>query len=478
MKTVILWFRRDLRLTDNPALVAALEAAESVLPVYIHEPDDSDWALGAASRWWLHHSLKSLDTALARQGSRLIIRTGDPATVLTELIDRTDANGVYWNRLYEPAAIQRDTEIKQRLRAMGITVNSYNSTLLNEPWAIQTATGSCYKVYTPYSKAVLKLGLSDPILPAPSAMPKVDGKIQGQTPEELNLLPRISWDSGFYRSWSVGEDAAMERLQTFLAAPIVGYDSQRDRPDHMGTSRLSPHLSFGEISPRQIIAAVQQHRMNHSSAVSEKGTQVFIQEVLWREFAYHLLYHYPQTVEQAMAAKFARFEWASDYTENLKAWQSGTTGIPLVDAGLRELWATGWMHNRVRMVVASFLTKNLLIPWQEGARWFWDTLVDADLASNTLGWQWVAGCGADAAPYFRIFNPVLQAERFDPEGTYTRRWIPELATLPNTCLHQPWTASSSILAASRVRLGTDYPLPLVDLKISRERALLAYKAIK
>ena len=475
MKTAVVWFRRDLRLTDNPALAAAVAAAERIVPVYIHGPvSGGNWPMGSASRWWLHHSLEALDGSLRRLGSRLVTRRGAEFQSLVRLMIETGAGSVYWNRLYEPTAIARDTEIERVLRGEGLTVETFNSALLNEPWEIQREGGQPYRKFMPFWKAVRQRGLDRaPELP-PKALPPVAETVAGVPLEELGLLPRIPWDAGFHEIWRAGEQAARQRLDEFVASALVRYPAQRDRPDLPATSRLSPHLHFGEIGPRQVVQAMR----DDSAWIWKDGAEAYNRELGWREFAYHLLYHFPETTDEPLEPRFAGFPWAEGYQAHLAAWQQGRTGLPLVDAGMRELWHTGWMHNRVRMVVASFLTKNLLIPWQEGARWFWDTLVDADLANNTLGWQWTAGCGADAAPYFRIFNPVLQGQRFDPEGIYVRRWVPELAGLPAAYIHKPWRAPSSVLEKAGVRLDNTYPRPIVDLKGSRERALAAFERIK
>lgn len=467
MTTTIVWFRRDLRLADNPALTAALESGGTLIPVYLHDPEDET---GSAARAWLQHSLKSLAMGLERLGSRLLLRMGKPADLLEALIMQTGATAVHWNRQYEPASIRRDTVIKSRLRSLGIEVQSHHASLLHEPWHLQTATGSPYRVYTPFSKAALKAGVRPGVLPSPAVLPPVPADPDGVSLEALNLQPRLNWDQRFYLGGFPGEETAHTRLQAFVNAHLDQYDEARNFPDRTSTSALSPHLAFGEISPGQIMAALPENTPG-------KGQTVFVKELLWREFAYHLLYHYPETVDRPLDRRFEAFAWAEDHDDALKAWQRGMTGIPLVDAGMRELWATGWMHNRVRMVVASFLSKNLLIPWQRGAAWFMDTLTDADLANNTLGWQWVAGCGADAAPYFRVFNPVLQAQRFDPEGRYIRQWIPELARLPDTWLPQPWNAPAEQLSQAGIHLGQDYPLPLVDLHASRQRALETFQAV-
>jgi deoxyribodipyrimidine photo-lyase len=471
--TAVVWLRRDLRLADNPALLAASQNADSVVPLYVHNPiDDQPWAMGSASRWWLHHSLQALDESLAHNGSRLIIRQGDELEILTGLINELGATHVFWNRLYEPAEIARDSRIKQALRDDGIRVETFNSALLNEPWQIQRPSGEPYRVFTPYWKAVQAAGINQPPLPPPDRLPPPLSWPASSQLENLELLPKIPWDTGFYPHWQPGEQGACASLERFITNGLRGYKLQRDIPGHPGTSRLSPHLRFGEISPQQVIHAI----VGQALPGGDTGSECYIREIAWREFAHHLLFHFPDTANRPLDTRFERLAWRlpGDYAADLRAWQQGMTGYPIVDAGMRELWATGWMHNRVRMIVASLLTKNLMIPWQEGARWFWNTLVDADLANNTLGWQWTAGCGADAAPFFRIFNPVLQGEKFDPKGEYVRRWIPELARLPDSLLHKPWLAASS--GASHPTAA--YPPPIVDLPLSRQRALDRFADIK
>ena len=479
-ETALVWFRQDLRLTDNPALCAALENHDYVIPVYVQGDDDtSACSHGAASRWWLHHSLKSLDGSLRELGSRLIIRcNGDNADLLAHLLEETGSTHVYWNRLYEPHHIERDKVLKRCVTDQGIEVNSFNSALLFEPWEITKNDGDPFRVFTPFWKACVKKGLPADHHHSPDKMPAVSKRIKSEKLAALNLLPKIRWDAGLAAQWRPGEAGAHDCLDEFLANGMLNYREDRDRPALTGTSRLSPHLHFGEISPRQIAGITSQAAATSDKHGMVTGSEAFLREVGWREFAYHLLFHFPDTVEEPMNPRFAKFPWARNYQTRLSAWQQGRTGVPIVDAGMRELWHTGWMHNRVRMIVASLLTKNMLIPWQEGARWFWDTLVDADLANNTLGWQWVAGCGADAAPYFRIFNPVTQAEKFDPDGSYIRKWVPEIAALPNRYLAQPWTAPAGVLEECNIMLGKDYPEPVVDLKATRERALERYQALK
>jgi len=479
MQTTILWFRRDLRLGDNPALHASLES-ERLFPVYIHAPDEAgSWAPGEASRWWLHYSLAALDRDLRALGSRLLVRVGESSgAVLDRLIDETGADRVIWNRCYEPWSISRDRKVKGDLKGRGLRAESFNAGLLHEPWGLVKTDGTPFRVFTPFWKAALRQGVDQSVLSAPDRLPPVPEVPASDTLDSLGLLPQIPWDGGLRRSWEPGETGAWKSVTRFFEEALQGYAKQRDLPAQPGTSGLSPHLHFGEIGPRQLIRTVLEAHGTLPEPTGNSGADRFAAELGWREFAHHLLYHFPQTPEEPLDRRFDRFPWRRDYEEHLTSWQRGRTGIPLVDAGMRQLWETGWMHNRVRMIVASFLVKNLLIPWQEGARWFWDTLVDADLASNTLGWQWTAGCGADAAPYFRVFNPVLQGERFDPDGTYVREWVPELAGLSSRWIHRPWEADAKSRAVAGSRIGSGYPEPITDLKGSRERALLAFQEIK
>ncbi len=474
--TAVCWFRRDLRLTDNPALAHALEVAERVVPLYIHSPDeDAPWVPGAASRWWLHHSLSALSEALRGRGSRLILTAGDSLTALRRVAKTCGATHVFWNRLYEPATTARDARIKQQLRADGLRCESFNASLLFEPWEVATGNRGPYRVFSAFWRSAAQGLRATAPLPAPGALAPPPAEIDQLRIGDLDLLPRIPWDAGLAESWTPGEIAALARAEGFLDDQVADYAARRDLPAEPGTSRLSPHLHFGEIGPRQLVRLAEQR----TGALLEGPAETFLRELGWREFAHHLLYHFPETADEPLDPRFADFPWRTERAgELLHTWQQGRTGIPLVDAGMRELWHTGWMHNRVRMVVASLLSKNLLLPWQDGARWFWDTLVDADLAANTLGWQWTAGCGADAAPYFRVFNPVRQGERFDGRGDYVRRWCPELSRLPARHIHQPWIAPKAVLDAAGVELGRDYPRPVVDLAASRREALAAWEAIK
>ena len=463
MSVALVWFRRDLRLADNPALQAALRDGHTPVPVYVHAPDEeAPWAPGAATLWWLHHSLAALDQELRAIGSSLVLCAGDTLTELTRLVDATGARAVYWNRLYDPVMTRRDSGIKEALRLRGITAESHAGHLVAEPWEIRNGSGEPYRVFTPFWRTLQKrLPLPEP-LPAPTSLPP--HALTGCALADFKLLPTIRWDAGFHDHWTPGAAGAKEALEQFTGAALEAYPGGRDRPDRPGTSRLSPHLHFGEISPRQ----VSRRLLQGATPAQRELAEPYLRQLGWRDFGHHLLYHFPHTSEEPLQSSFAAFDWAEAEDSKLHAWQRGQTGIPIVDAGMRELWTTGWMHNRVRMIVASLLTKNLRYHWLHGARWFWDTLVDADLANNTQGWQWTAGSGADAAPYFRIFNPVTQGERFDPLGAYVKRHVPELVHLPAAHIHQPWSVGG-------VR---GYPKPIVDLKQTREAALAAYSALR
>jgi deoxyribodipyrimidine photo-lyase len=434
--TSLVWFRQDLRLADNAALAAAIERGGPIVPVYIWAPEEEGaWPPGAASKWWLAQSLRALGEELERRGSRLLVVRGPSAETLARLAVETGANAVFWNRRYEPAAIARDRSVKASLRDRGLTAENFNANLLFEPWTVANRAGKPFRVFTPFWRTVIAR-------PIPPLAPDVPRRLRAPenwppslAPAELPLAPAIDWARGLRETWQPGETGAMRQLQRF-AGEAAEYENNRDIPGRAGTSRLSPHLHFGEIGPRQIWRSACE-------------SQPFLRQLIWREFAYHLLFHFPESADTALRPEFAEFPWRPA-PKLFRVWSRGRTGYPLVDAGMRELWHTGWMHNRVRMVTASFLVKHLLIGWREGAAWFWDTLVDADLANNTLGWQWVAGCGADAAPYFRIFNPALQAAKFDPDGAYVRRWAPD---------------SSSVA-------------PIVDHNEARRRALAALESIR
>lgn len=464
----IVWFREDLRLADNPALSAAVDSGRPVLCVYVHDEQSTGLRRpGGASRWWLHHSLAALDTDLRKRGGRLDLFEGAAQPVLERLVKKTGAASLYWTRRYDGAGIAVDKAIKAALGAQ-IEVESFNGKLLAEPWTIRTKGGGPFRVFTPFWRAMLAGVEPAAPLSAPRRIETAPAPKGAVSLDALKFLPiRPDWASGLRETWTPGERSAAERLAAFLDDGVRDYPEQRDIPGVAGTSRLSPHLAFGEISPRQIWAAAR-HAADADPRV-QRGCDKFLSEVGWREFCYHLLFHNPGLATENFDARFDRFEWARPDGKTLEAWRSGRTGYPIVDAGMRELWATGYMHNRVRMIVASFLVKHLLIDWRAGEQWFWDALCDADPANNPASWQWVAGCGADAAPYFRVFNPVLQGEKFDPDGAYVRRWVPEVAGVAKRFVHRPWDAPEPPPA---------YPAPIVDHAQARARALAAFAMLK
>lgn len=474
---IIVWLRRDLRLTDNPALHYATILKRPFVIAYIHNSTDNAWQIGAASQWWLHHSLAALSESITKAGGHLSLFCGDPKEILEKLITETGADTVAWNRRYEPAAIKSDSALKKTLSESNIEVKSFTGNLCQEPWQVQRSGKHPYKVFTAYWRASLKLpsiDLTKPVRKLSQCVAGVAGEVQL---DALDLLPAIDWASAFPDHWQPGEAGAKKMLKNLVNARITNYQTARDIPSVEGTSRLSPHLAFGEISPRFINASVKA-ALQKNKIAADDNTETFLREIGWREFAYHLIYHFPHTTDKPLDQRFEKFPWKKIDADTLRQWQQGNTGIPLVDAGMRQLWQTGWMHNRVRMVVGSLLIKNLGYHWREGAQWFWDTLVDADLASNSMGWQWVAGSGADAAPYFRVFNPVRQGERFDPEGNYVRQWVPEIAKLGKKRIHAPWTATDAELEEAGIVLGETYPQPIVDLSASRITALQRFEKIK
>jgi deoxyribodipyrimidine photo-lyase len=469
-KPVIVLFRHDLRLADNGALDAAAATGKPVVTAFVRDDEaPGGRPIGGARRWWLHHSLEALTTELESKGVSLILREGDMQSIVASLVDETGADMVLWNRRYDPHGMRSDAAMKSMLVGSGIACASFQGHLLHEPWRVKTGADGPFKVYTPFWRALVAQGEPREPLPAPGKLHPHPDPVTTERLEDWNLLPTApDWAGGLRTEWTPGEAGAHERLAAFLEGAIAGYSDGRDMPGLRGTSRLSPHLAHGEITPFQIWSAVR--RANGPARDSEK----FLKEVAWREFAWHLLFHNPDLATRNYNKSFDEFAWTPD-AGNLKLWQQGKTGYPLVDAGMRELWQTGWMHNRVRMVVASFLVKHLLIDWREGEAWFWDTLVDADHGNNPANWQWVAGSGADAAPFFRIFNPVLQGEKFDPDGDYVREFVPELARLPNRLLHRPWEADKSALSTAGVKLGATYPVSVVDHQSARDRALAAYR---
>ena len=470
--TAIHWFRQDLRLSDNPALDSAAQY-ETLIPIYIlDEVNSGEFKMGAASKWWLHQSLTKLNESL---DGKLLVYQGNPHEILNKLIEEQEVSYVTWNRCYEPWRIDRDKEIKRNFEDKNVTVESFSASLLWEPWTISKDDGTPYRVFTPFYKKGC-LNSEEPRLPAG----KVDlsnlysEDLSSGSITDLNLLPTIKWYKSFEEEWNPGEIGAEQNLNSFLDSGLLNYKEGRNFPSQEFVSRLSPHLHFGEISPNEVW-----YRAKTKEGISgiEKSLAHFHSELGWREFSYYLLYHFPDLPNKNFQEKFDIFPWQEN-EEFLALWQKGNTGYPIVDAGMRELWQTGYMHNRLRMIVGSFLVKNLLIDWRFGERWFWDCLVDADLASNSASWQWVAGSGADAAPYFRIFNPITQGLKFDPEGEYTKKYVPELRDLPNKYLFSPWEAPENILADAGIELGKNYPKPMVDLKLSRETALEAFATTK
>lgn len=471
-KPVLLWFRRDLRLADNPALTRARATGRPVVPVYIHDEGAAVRPAGAASRWWLDKSLRALSESLTKRGASLILRRGDSEAELRRLIDQTGADTVFLNRLFEPEGWARDADIAHALKADGVECKGYNGTLMARPGSVLNGTGGPYKVFTPFLRALRATADAPAPMPAPSDLSGAP-PLDSDKVEDWGLHPTApDWSTGF--DWTPGEAGAEAALAAFVAGGLSDYGAGRDIPSRPATSRLSPHLHRGEISPWKAIAAARAAAAAGTVKASEADK--FVAEIGWREFSAHLLHHFPTLPDAAFRPEYDAFPWRDDET-GFRAWTKGLTGYPIVDAGMRQLWTTGWMHNRVRMIVASFVIKDLLIDWRRGEAWFWNTLVDADLASNAQNWQWVAGSGADASPYFRIFNPVTQGQKFDADGRYIKRWCPELASLPAKWVHAPWTAPPEVLREARLRLGFDYPRPIVDHAQARDRALAALKVV-
>lgn len=472
---VILWFRRDLRIADNPALSAAHESGRPIVALYVHDETLEGRAQGAASLWWLDKSLRALQSRLKDRGLRLIVRAGQCEAELRKVVEETGASALYANRLFEPEAAARDRDIVHGLEQDGISCKAWNGSLLCPPGSVLNGSGEPYKVYSPFAKALLRDLELPPERLGPRQMTCAGADLTSESIESLGLHPTTpDWSSGF-GDWTPGEEGAREQLLRFLNSGMKNYPERRDIPsDSSGTSRLSAHLHFGEIAPWTLVRRARESA--GSNGATSKDAEKFISEVLWREFSWHLLHHFPHLPERNFRPEFDAMPWR-DARAALTAWKRGRTGYPVVDAGMRELWATGYMHNRVRMIVASFLIKHLMIDWREGEAWFWDTLVDADLGNNAQNWQWVAGSGADAAPYFRVFNPVTQGEKFDAEGRYVRQWVPELARLSDRWIHKPWEAPREMLADAGVRLGDTYPKPIVDHAEARQRALDAFSAL-
>ena len=469
---IIFWFRQDLRIVDNPGLSKSLKS-DKVLPIYILDDTNSnDFAMGAASRWWLHNSLRELNKNL---DNKLSLYKGDPSEILESLSSRFNIKGIFWNRCYEPWRIERDKKIKSKFIEKDIIVETFNSALLWEPWEILKSDNTPYKVFTPYyRKGCLMSEAPRKPLSAPNLNTLFEDKENVLQLDDLNLLPRIKWYKEMEKLWEPGEKGAHKKLESFLSDGLLGYKEGRNFPSKKNVSQLSAHMHFGEISPNQVW---HRAKLKKDLPRIEKDLDHFLSELGWREFSYNLLFHFPELPRENLQKKFDNFPWIENEILFDK-WKKGLTGYPIVDAGMRELWQTGYMHNRVRMIVGSFLVKNLLLHWHKGEKWFWDCLIDADLASNSASWQWVAGSGADAAPYFRIFNPILQGKRFDPDGSYIKKFIPELEQLPSKYLFSPWEAPIEVLSEANIELGSDYPEPIVDLIKSRDRALEAFSTIR
>ena len=501
-KPTLVWFRQDLRLTDHPALHDAVERGGPVIPVFIWAPDEEgNWPPGAAHRWFIHHALAALAEGLSDRGSKLILRSGPTEDALADLLDQTGADRVVWTRRYEPAVVERDKAIKAFLRdERSVEAESFNGSLLVEPWQVETGSGNPYKVFTPFWKNISgsdRLQVMSDALEAPDTIPSPDTWPEGCALADLELEPERDWKETLAEEWTPSEAGAAARLDAFFDQDAKTYGHDRDYPDQHGTSMLSPHLHHGTVSPRQVWQRCRSFMTDGRRNLSSDETsscETFLKELGWREFAYHVLFNFPHTTSKPLNDKYADFPWRDDANAGrmLHAWRVGRTGFPIVDAGMRELWHRGWMHNRVRMIVASFLVKDLLISWEDGARHFWDCLCGGDLASNTLGWQWAGGCGADAAPFFRIFNPWTQSEKFDADGDYIRRWVPELAELEGKSIHNPHAAKAEKLEEAGIELGLDpqdvkyagdatpgrYPDPIVDHKAARDHALDAFETVK
>ncbi|MDB5613611.1 MAG: deoxyribodipyrimidine photolyase [Devosia sp.] len=462
-KTNLVWLRNDLRIADNPALRAAHLGGAFVTALYVHETTKGVRPPGAAGRWWLHQSLGLLGKDLAERGVKLVVRSGDAESVVADVAKELDAAEVFWNRRYAPAERAADTAIKDDLHGQGFKAHSCPGNVLVEPWDITTKQGKPYSVYTPFWNTLKAMPIAQPQQRPDAGEPMTYSEVDADYREP-------KWAGKLGQHWKIGEAAAAQEVSDFLDERLDDYAEGRDFPRKDVTSRLSPHLRFGEISPRQVWYAAR--AVAHADHTKQAAADKFLSELAWRDFNYHQLYYREDIATVPMQGKYAGMEWRQSEGD-LKAWQTGRTGLPIVDAGMREMWETGYMQNRVRLLTASLLTKNLLVDWRKGEQWFWDCLVDSDVANNPGNWQWVAGSGLDASPYFRIFNPVVQGERFDSGGDYVRRWVPELANMPDQWIHEPSAAPRDVLQQAGVRIGDTYPAPIVDLKQSRVRALEA-----
>lgn len=472
---VVVWLRDDLRLDDNPALAHAAETGRPVVPLVVLEEDGGGRPLGGAHRWWLHHSLRSLDASLTSIGSGLVLRRGAPETVVPDIVREIGAGALFMNRRYHRPADAADAAITSALEE--VEVESFQAHILHDPDGVRTKTGGFYKVYTPFMKSLRAAGEPRDPMDAPKSLKAPKGGLpRSDKLAGWKLLPtKPDWSGGMRETWTPGEANAHERFEHFCDSILAGYDESRELPAEDGTTRMSPHLRFGEISPYRLWHRAEEEA--RGSRIPGKAIETFRRELIWRDFNYHVLHHVGAIDRENINKRFEGFDWQGTKAE-LKAWQHGRTGYPIVDAAMRQLWQTGWMHNRMRMVVGSFLTKDLLIDWREGEQWFWDTLVDGDIASNTAQWQWIAGSGADAQPFFRIFNPITQGQKFDPTGAYIGRYLPELAKLSDKDIHTPWLAGAASLKKAGIRLGETYPEPIVDHGKARERALAVYRATR
>ena len=468
----VMWFRQDLRLADNPALTNALEDGKT-LPIFILDDFNSkEHVNGAASKWWLHHSLIKLNKSLK---NKLCFFVGNPIDILDEIHKQFEISNIFWSRCYEPWRIKRDKKIKKYFNDQNVNVNTFNGSLLWEPWNIAKKDGTPYKVFTPYyRKGCLNSDKPRMPLPAPNLSNLISIDNHDLKIEDLELMPKHNWYNKMISLWSPGEEGAHSKIEEFISNGLNNYKEGRNFPSNQNVSQLSPHLHFGEVSPNQVWYRA---KTKEGKLGIKKDLDHFLSELGWREFSFNLLYHFPFLPKENLQKKFDNFPWDND-KDKLKKWQKGLTGYPIVDAGMQELWQTGYMHNRLRMVVGSFLVKNLLLHWHHGERWFWDCLIDADLASNSAGWQWIAGSGADAAPYFRIFNPITQGQKFDPDGKYTRKYLPVLNDMPDKFLFNPWEAPEDVLRSAGVKLGENYPLPIVEIGSSRQKALEAFATTK
>ncbi len=477
-KATVVWFRDDLRIADHPAFFHAAKSGEPIMALYIlDEKSDGLRPLGSAQKWFLYHALKSLDESLGKIGGCLHLRSGKSREIIREIINNENIGAVHWNRRCGKAELEIDAGLKAELQSVGVVVNSFQGNLLHEPYTTKTGSGGPYRVYSPFWRSLIASGEPRAPFPAPEEIISYNPRNAALPLDALQLLPTSpDWAKGWSRIWNPSEKGAAERFDDFVANGIHGYKEGRDFPDRDNISRLSPFLRFGLISPYQVWHGIRHHEA--ADTVSNTDSEKFLKELAWREFSYHLLFHFPDIGWKNFQERFDEFPWRADGHEHLEAWQRGMTGYPIIDAGMRELWQTGYMHNRVRMVVGSFLVKHLLIDWRQGEKWFWDTLVDGDPANNPASWQWIAGCGADAAPYFRVFNPMLQGNKFDSDGEYVRKYVPELSKLPNQFIHAPFDVQPEILKQYGVTLGKTYPHPIVDHTRGRDRALEAFKELK